>query len=142
MPCFLFAASLTKFWKRTSAEERRMCVLVNRLCFAVPSYEHLSEQTPATPVPAAAYTELPPLIMLRPCRVCRVFRHIRFELALLHAPSSLLYILSRRFQIDVRDSQCLHKLARYRFLWLLRFFLPPRIYTTGNTVLLPESSLF
>lgn len=86
--------------------------------------------------------------MLRPCRVCRVLRHIRFKLALLHAPYSLLCILSRRFQINVRDSQCLHKLARYRFS-RLRFFLHPRIYIyiTGDTefpvaVLLPESSLF
>lgn len=41
----------TKFGKLTSAEEKSIRVLVNRLCFAVPSYEHLSQQTHATPVP-------------------------------------------------------------------------------------------
>lgn len=45
--------------------------------------------------------------------------------------------------MNVRCSQCLHKLARYRFPWRLCYLLPSRIHNTGDTefpvgVLLPE----
>lgn len=112
---------VTYFRRREAHPCTRPAVLISP-----PAMKHLSEH--ATLVPAASYIELPPLIMLRPCRV---FRHIRFQLALLHVPSSLLYIPSR-FQISVCNRQCLHNLAGYRFLWRFRYLHPLCIHRSSR----------